>query len=42
MTAGLNLEYQGSKGIMDDFSKSFRAVRERTVGQTFARLNAYA
>lgn len=41
MTGSLNLEYQGSKGIMADFSKSLRALRERTVGQAFGRLNTY-
>ena len=41
MAGGLNLEYQGSNGIMDDFSKSLRALRERTVSQTLGCLNAY-
>jgi hypothetical protein len=41
MAGGLSLEYQGSKRIMDDFSKSLRALRERTVSQALGRLNAY-
>jgi hypothetical protein len=41
MTDGLNLEYQGYRGIMDDFSKSLRALRERTVRRTSARGNVH-
>jgi hypothetical protein len=41
MAGGLSLEYQGSNRIMDDFSKSLRALRERTASQALGRLNAY-
>jgi hypothetical protein len=41
MADGLSLEYQGSRGIMDDFSKSLRALRERTVRRTSARGNVH-